>query len=942
MSNKHKKTGTYVSTLRDFGGLDLTGASDDSTPRFSRLDNMWRDYKSEGGDAIESFPGFRRLTSLDGAVHGLWTLATDAEELLIIHAGDSLYATPFSATDETVLSTPPTCIAGSRHVLADAPSHGFSVGNTLYLLDGQGYYRLSGNTSPLTLEEVRDLYIPVTYSDGAQYEQQNLLSRYVINRFHIGSSEAYPCGTAGLAFNIIDREARTCEVSGYRTSFRTPTLYIPPEAVISGTTYRVIRVAWKAFPDCTHLTHLYVSPGVEEIDIVAFDHCSSLQEVYLPDTLLRVGRCAFRGCSALTTLVLGRGLKYIEDRAFSECTALESVSYHGDAESYSEIDIHDSNTELLSATRRYLNSYPAELARFPLYENIEEITEVTLNGEHVLTSGTPHYAVDYTDDGRIAGVILRTDDTHPLAEKLLTVKLRLAESTPSFGDETDPARVENGYDGPTHAALAHCTRAASYDGRIFFTGNPELPATVFYTSRDLDGRELPTYVGVYNYFLCGGASAPITALLPTASYLAVLTRDAHGGGNVSYYHGSDTDRNLVPRIYVRSDTIPSPGCCGIAENLRDDPVFLTKEGLEAASRTALSTERSLYHRSSLIDSALTSQDLEHALSVVWEGYLVLLFPDGNAYLADSRRTAHTRVGGEYEWYHLTGVGCYREDLPVWRYADAYRTSTPDTILWNGKTHTLCLHPDADGLAYGSGYESYADVYPRILLGVNTAGETVAFTVEHTEAGDTLFLLSGSEERTGGSFSPPTTLSALHGKLFIGCEGGELAVVNTDRRGVMNEVQAEAYSPAAYARQWGHLINPEWYSYAGHRYLAGLATLPDDCGVSNYTKGTLRGTTVLEMKAGIGPGFSIEVRLWRADTCEPGDVLHTNHGGLDFAALNFAQINFGACEDCTVTLNERSRRYLKKQYCLFSDAYARPFGLKSLSHTWQVEGKVKNA
>ncbi len=943
MSTKRQKNGTYVTTLADFGGLDLTGGDAGATPRFSRLENMWRDYGAGEGDALESFPGFRVLATLPGTIRGCWQWNFCDEEYLLVHAGRSLYYGRLADTDNLTLTEPLTCLKRSENALADAPSCGFHVGGDFYLLDGAHYYTIRPLGTDPALTEVKDLYIPTTYSDGEPYEQYNMLSRFTLNRYHIGAASSHTPASRGLHYRVLDEHLATCEVTGVDRAFKDADLYIPAEATIGGVPYRVTRVAWKAFSMLSHIKRVYIAEGIEAIDIVAFASCKNLVSVYLPDSLTHILRRAFVDCTSLETVVLGSGLERIDEEAFRN-TGHPAVSYHGDADSYAAITIAEKNDVLASSNVTFLDIYPKQVCHFPLYEDISEVYRVFLDDQSLACTegvGSAYYTVDYTDDGHIGGILLHADGDLLLTGRELLIKLLLTDTTRgSLSNQADFASASNGYDGTTHAAMAHCTQAATYDGRVFFTGNPSLANTVFYTARDLTGHINPTYVGVYNYFLCGDDTASVTALLPTASYLAVFTGE-RAGGRVTYYRGRDTSHDLVPRVYLAEDSVCGSGCVGVAATLRDDPVFLTYEGLEALSREPLNTERSLKHRSTRIDPALVAHDPRSALHAIWEGYLFLLYPDGEAYLADSRRIGMTSRGEEYEWYHLSGVGCYTDDIPVYRYADAYYAQDADVVIYDGVETPLSLHPHADALPFGADASSYPAVYPAILHGSTPDGTPIAFTREGEGSSTHLYLLRRTDERTGGVFSPPTSLSVIKEKLYIGCQNGCLAVVNTDLRGVMNEAQSEVYTPDAYLRQWGRLINPAHYSYAGHRYLAGLATLPDDNGISNYTKGTLRGTTVLEMKAGVGYGFSIEVRLFRTTGPESQDILHTSQGCIDFTALDFGSINFGACEDCTIVLNERSRRYLKKQYCLFSDAFAQPFGLCSISYTWQTEGKVKN-
>ncbi len=937
MANMRTKKGTYIRSLSNFGGLDLTGIPGDATPRFSRLDNMWRDYHAGEGEIVESFPGYRALTTLSGAVHGIWLWQNTAGTQLVIHAGHNLYCTPFAGTDSTTLPATPALVTGGNATLADTRSEALSFGDSLYILDGTHYFALTYTDGTASLGEVKNLYIPITYSDGVAYEQQNLLSEYVFNRYRIGDPAAYTYGSYGLKYNILSTEEGTCEVAGYATPTTEAVLYIPAHTVIGGKNYRVTRIAWKAFTQKSHLREVYISEGVEEVGIGAFGFCSALERVYLPDSILCIRRSAFMNCKNLSYLFFGRNLQQIEADILLN-TPLTTLAYHGDSIGYDAIVKHEYNADLPASSEvTYVSDYPVQVARFPFFEPITHIESITLDGVDVpQTAGAPHYVVDYMDDGKIGGVVLHTDHTYNLTGKELMVRLRLDPlSRGTVSGETDFAAASLGYDGLTYAAMAQCTRMAIYDGRVFFTGNPALPTTVFYTARDLTGKQNPAYVGIYNYFMCGDEGATVTALLPTASYLAVFSgRDDRG--RVSYYHGKDTENDFIPRIYLTTDSIVVGSVSHAVANLRDDPLFLTNTGVEAAGKEALNSERAIRHRSTLIDAALIPRDPKDAMCTVWEGYFVLLYPDGEAYLADSRRTCSTLRGTEYEWYHLTGVTAYDNDIPVFRYADVFDNPAGDNIAPDGIPHPLALHPCPGTLPLGCDLETYPEVYPALSATTTTDGNPVTYVKETTDGAEHLYRLAPTGERTGGTVSPPTTLATCRDKLLIGFANGTVAVVNTDRRGRNSEVLPTDAPPPANART----IHPAWYTFLSHRYPMCLATMSDDCGVPNYTKSTLRGTTVLEMKAGAGLGVTAEIRLERCGTADISDPLTVSHDSVDFIGFHFGGVDFGMCDNTTLPIVERSRRYMRKQYIFSATAFARPFGLRRLSYTWQTEGKVK--
>lgn len=68
-----------------------------------------------------------------------------------------------------------------------------------------------------------------------------------------------------------------------------------------------------------------ISCGVTAIEERAFENCSSLQHIEIPESVQKIGSSAFFGCSALANIHLPEGIVCIEDGAFS-FSSLETIS----------------------------------------------------------------------------------------------------------------------------------------------------------------------------------------------------------------------------------------------------------------------------------------------------------------------------------------------------------------------------------------------------------------------------------------------------------------------------------------------------------------------------------------------------------------------------------------------------------------------------------------
>lgn len=83
-----------------------------------------------------------------------------------------------------------------------------------------------------------------------------------------------------------------------------------------------------AFEDCSSLTNIVIPDSVTSIGYNTFSGCSGLEDMTIPDSVTSIGRYAFWGCSGLKTLTLGKGIKHIGFEAFAGCTDITTLNYN--------------------------------------------------------------------------------------------------------------------------------------------------------------------------------------------------------------------------------------------------------------------------------------------------------------------------------------------------------------------------------------------------------------------------------------------------------------------------------------------------------------------------------------------------------------------------------------------------------------------------------------
>ena len=202
---------------------------------------------------------------------------------------------------------------------------------------------------------------------------------------------AYDFKSGDLYYNITSSSAPyTMEV---RDAVWSITSAIIPETVTyNGTTYIVTSIGYAAFEDCRSLTSITIPNSVTSIGGSAFEYCSSLtsivvetgnttydsrdncnaiietatnklilgcqntvipssvtsiefafqwcsslKSIVIPDGVTIIGVCSFSECTSLEMVEIPKTVTEIQRYAFEECTALVSITYRGTMQEWEQI-----------------------------------------------------------------------------------------------------------------------------------------------------------------------------------------------------------------------------------------------------------------------------------------------------------------------------------------------------------------------------------------------------------------------------------------------------------------------------------------------------------------------------------------------------------------------------------------------------------------------------
>lgn len=141
-------------------------------------------------------------------------------------------------------------------------------------------------------------------------------------------NEAVKSVPSGLHYSVSGGEAVITRYTG-----SAKILVIPD--TIKG--YPVTIINSYAFQNCTSLTHVTIPDSVTSIRDSAFYNCESLTSITIPDSVTSIYANAFQNCTSLTSITIPDSVTSIGSYAFDDCSKLKTIYYYGTRSQWGQI-----------------------------------------------------------------------------------------------------------------------------------------------------------------------------------------------------------------------------------------------------------------------------------------------------------------------------------------------------------------------------------------------------------------------------------------------------------------------------------------------------------------------------------------------------------------------------------------------------------------------------
>lgn len=268
---------------------------------------------------------------------------------------------------------------------------------------------------------------------------------------------------------------------------------------------------------------------------------------------------------------------------------------------------------------------------------IDSVDKVEVLG----TNGEATEVTDYTAD-LTTGKITFTKAYEPVVPGQDNVFITYTKTVEGYADRINKCTISDLY-------------GVGGSNRVFLSGNPDYKSYDWYSD-----IFKPNYFPDLNYSIVGTSDTAIMGYQRLGKYQMIIKEDNQQDSTVFQRWGmSDADGNVTFSVEqgIAGIGAISKHCFGI---LADEPLFLSRQGIQAITSNNIVAERTMRNRSFFVDSYLTTEEgLENAVACEWNGFYILCV-NGVAYVLDGKNKSYKErsiasYDYSYECYYWTNI-----------------------------------------------------------------------------------------------------------------------------------------------------------------------------------------------------------------------------------------------------------------------------------------------
>ena len=267
-------------------------------------------------------------------------------------------------------------------------------------------------------------------------------------------------------------------------------------------------------------------------------------------------------------------------------------------------------------------------------DSIDKVEVLNSSGEKVTTTA---YTSDLT-----TGKVTFTAVQKPIVTGQDNVFITYTKTVEGYADRINKCTISDLY-------------GLGGSNRVFLSGNPDYKAYDWYSD-----IFKPNYFPDLNYSIVGTSDTAIMGYQRLGKYQMILKEDNQQDSTVFQRWGTLNDDGSV--IFSVEQGIAGIGavskyCFGM---LADEPLFLSRQGIQAITSNNILAERTIRNRSFFVDSYLTKEpNLQNAVACEWNSFYVLCV-NGVAYVLDGKNKSYKERSTasydyNYECYYWTNI-----------------------------------------------------------------------------------------------------------------------------------------------------------------------------------------------------------------------------------------------------------------------------------------------